>query len=86
MNKLIIAVLLIGLIGCKKEEVKQNTTTEVDCQCDRVVKVIKYKQGEGVYCLIWTVNDCTNWSKHTDKSFSSEALSPDMGDCYKMPY
>ena len=37
MNKLIIALLLIGLIGCKKEDVKQNTTTEIDCQCDRVV-------------------------------------------------
>jgi len=94
MNKLIIAVLLIGLISCKKEEIKQNTTTEVDCQCDRIteVKIFTTVGSESnnyqntVFAMIWTANDCSNQTKYTKRDFYSTYLVPKVGQCYKMPY
>ena len=76
-------------MGCKKEVVTTKTSDPAkDCSCDRVVKINSYNTAgatNSVTCLIWTVNDCTNLTKNTTKTFI-KGTSPKKGDCYKMPY
>ena len=87
MKKILLISLLI--IGCKKEVVTTKTSEPVkDCSCDRVVKISKFNTvGETnmVTCYIWTVNDCTNLTKHVTRYFI-KGTEPNMNECYKMPY
>lgn len=91
----VILVLFIIFIGCKKDDTtpQDSTSNTPDCNCDRVVKVNNFnvansaeEGGTSVTSYIWTVNDCTNLNKNTNRNFSNASLAPKVGDCYQMPY
>jgi hypothetical protein len=89
MKKLIlVSALAIGLFSCQKEEVTPQPVTPVkNCNCDRIVNIVRAKYSfpghqTTYFATITTVNDCSNWQKQYEYESYYSIYSKKEGDCY----
>jgi hypothetical protein len=85
MKKIIIAASLL-MVGCAKEEIKQEPIK--DCNCDRIVRVLPgydiigqngqiYHSGGAI-----TINDCSGEQRKFGNGNGTYEFSQKVGECY----
>jgi hypothetical protein len=85
MKKIIIAASLL-MVGCAKEEIKQEPIK--DCNCDRIVRVLPgfdiivpgqpIKHSGGAI----TINDCSGEQRKFGNGNGTYEFSQKVGECY----
>ena len=85
MKKIIIAASLL-MVGCAKEEIKQEPIK--DCNCDRIVRVLPgfdiigqngqiHHSGGAI-----TINDCSGEQRKFGNGNGTSEFSQKVGECY----
>lgn len=86
MKKLALLFLALLFISCSTDEA--TTTTEPNCNCDRVVEVNTFQvvgtpqnPALNYYSVYTTINDCTQVQRRKEYTTTNPDLSPKLNEC-----
>jgi hypothetical protein len=87
MKKTLFLAIAFGIISCTQDDTT-NDTSNLDCNCDRVVQVNTFhvvgtiQQPEMLYFSTYTtINDCTQIQREKTFNTTNSSLSPQIGQC-----